>query len=116
MNRRSKNTIVVQSMILMSQLVCSIRQNPEEVGSNATESIDLLARQRQAGKEHKLRSSRYLYRFLAEGLAQIRSGLKVSLLTSRSRLNVCRPISEIQIRSRSFHFKLSRNTSEVCKL
>jgi hypothetical protein len=35
--------------------------NPEEVGSNASEGMDLVLRQEQAGKEQKLPSSMSLY-------------------------------------------------------
>jgi hypothetical protein len=36
------------------QLVFSIYQNPEEVGSNASEGLDLQAGQKDASKEKKL--------------------------------------------------------------
>jgi hypothetical protein len=41
----------------MSQLVFSRHQNAKEVGSNASEGMDLLARQEQAGKEQNLPAS-----------------------------------------------------------
>ena len=51
MNRKPKNPVVVQSTNLLSQLVFSMRWSPEEVGSNTTEGMDLLVRQKQASKE-----------------------------------------------------------------
>lgn len=56
----------------MSQLVFSRHWNPKEVVSNASEGIDLLQRQEQAGKEQNLPSSMSIYSLLEEGMAQIR--------------------------------------------
>ena len=72
----------------LSRLVISICSNPKEVGSNAREGMDLLARIEQAGKEQKLPSSMSLYRRPAEGMAWIIS-----------------PIQKIQIKIASSHFK-----------
>jgi hypothetical protein len=74
----------------MSQLVFSISWNPGEIGWDASEGIDLLARPGQAGKEQDRPSSLSLYRLLAEGGAQIRGssshlkrpGLKLCLFTT----------------------------------
>lgn len=46
--------------------------HPKEVGSNANERIDFLARGEQAGREQKLPSCMSLYRLPAEDMAQIR--------------------------------------------
>lgn len=62
------------------QKVFSILWNPEEVGSNISEGIDLLAIQEQATK---CKSSIYLYRLPTEGVTQIKG--------------VCLPISNVQI-------------------
>ena len=56
----------------MSLLVFSICWNPEEVGFNASEGMDVLARQEQVDKEQKLPSSTSLYRCPAEVMAQIK--------------------------------------------
>jgi hypothetical protein len=69
----------------MTPLVFSRCGNPEEVGSNASEGLDLLARGEQTGKEQKLPSFMSLYRLPAEGVPHIRgrfsqlkgSGLKM---------------------------------------
>lgn len=74
----------------MSQLVFSIHWNPDEVGSKASEGMDLLTRGGQASEEQNLPSSKPLYRLPAEGVAQIggmsfptsRSGLKEDLPAS----------------------------------
>lgn len=60
----------------MSQLVFGVQQNPQEVGSNASEGVDLLAGQHQACKGQRLSLSISLYRLLAEDVIQSRSGLK----------------------------------------
>jgi hypothetical protein len=70
MNRNSKNPIVVQSTNLISQLVFSMHWSPEEVSSNTSEEMDLLARQKQASKEQRLPSSISLYRLPAESVDQ----------------------------------------------
>lgn len=54
------------------ELVFSICWNLEEVGSNASEGMDLPARQEQAGKERKHPSSVLLYRLPAESVALIK--------------------------------------------
>ena len=64
----------------MTPLVFSRCGNPEEVGSNASEGLDLLARGEQTGKEQKLPSFMSLYRLPAEGMAQIKG---MFLLASR---------------------------------
>lgn len=46
--------------------------NPEETDSNASEGIDVLARQRQADKQQNLASYMSLYRILAKDMAQIK--------------------------------------------
>lgn len=51
----------------MSQLVFSVSL-PEEVGSNASEGMDLLAIQKQADKDQKLPSSISFNRLPAEGV------------------------------------------------
>ena len=56
---------------MQSQLIC-ICWNPEEVGSNASEGMDVLARQGQAGKEPKLASSMSLCKPPAESVTQIK--------------------------------------------
>ena len=48
--------------------VFGIIGNPKEIVSNASEGMDLLARQEQAGNEKKLPSSMSLYRLQAEGV------------------------------------------------
>ena len=74
----------------MSQLVFSIHGNPEEVGYNATEGIDLSAR--TSSKERASFLIPYpLYRLAPECMAWTkgisfllkRSGLKVNLTTSK---------------------------------
>lgn len=47
----------------MSLLVFSKHWNPEDVGCNASEGMDLLAKGEQAGKEQRLPSSMSLYGF-----------------------------------------------------
>jgi hypothetical protein len=71
----------------MSQLVFSRCWNPKEVGSNASEGMDL-PRCKQADKEQELPSSMSLYRFPAEDV-QVHSGLKVCLSNSSSGLKEC---------------------------
>lgn len=71
--------------------------DPEDIGFNASERTDLLARWEQAGNEKKLPSSMSLGRLPAESVTQIRnvfsqleqSGLKVCLPASRFRLKAC---------------------------
>jgi hypothetical protein len=58
----------------MSQLVFSICQNSKEVEFNASERMDFLARQEQAGKDQKVPSSMSFYRLPAEGMAQTIGG------------------------------------------
>jgi hypothetical protein len=80
----------------MSQLVFSIYLNTEEVGTYASERMNLLVRKEQAVKD--LPSPLSLYRLQEEGVANIsdriffpikRSRLKVCLPTSRSKLEAC---------------------------
>ena len=56
--------------LCVSQLVFSVCWNPKEAGSNASEGMDVLARQEQGEKEQKLPFSVSLYRLPAEGMAQ----------------------------------------------
>lgn len=58
----------------MSQLAFSTHWNPEEVGSNASEGMDLLKRREQAGKEQSFLLLHHLYRLPADGMAQIKGG------------------------------------------
>jgi hypothetical protein len=54
--------------------------NPEEVGFNTSEVMDVLAKQGKAGKKPNLSSSIVLYSFPAERVAQIKvmfSSLKI---------------------------------------
>jgi hypothetical protein len=90
----------------MSQLVFSKHWRAEEVGSYASEEMDLLARREQAGQEPKLPFPVSLHRLPAEGMAR----LKVCLPTPRSGSKVCvfTPTSKVQTRSGSTHFKSSR--------
>ena len=88
----------------MSHLVFSICQNHEVVGPNASEGIELLRRREKARKEQKLPSSMSLWKAWPR--------LEVGFPTSRFILKVHRPISKIQIRSASSHFKLSENFSQ----
>lgn len=66
-NRRSKIPVVFQSV--RSQLVSSTHWNPEEVGRNASEDMDLEARVRAS-----FILSSPLCRQQAEGVAQIKGG------------------------------------------
>lgn len=88
-NGRSKNRVVFQSMRLDVSLVFSMSQNPEEVGSIASEGVDLLVRMRANRQKKKaFFLCILLYRPLSEGVSQIkdvytllkRSGLKVYFL------------------------------------
>ena len=81
----------------MSQLVYSICWNSKEVGSNASEEMDLLARARASRQREKLPLSCPLSGLPAEGVAQIggrssyikRSGLKVCVFPPQgSRLEI----------------------------
>lgn len=104
MNRKSKNLEVAQCRVWMPQLVFSRHLNPRKVGSNASDGMDLLARQEQAGKEQNL-SSKSLYRLPAEGTAQIKdvsSHLKIQMI------GVWLLTSEAQNRSGFTHFKSSK--------
>ena len=56
----------------VSQMVLCICWNPEEVGSSASERVDVLVKQGQVGKEQNLPSSMSFYRLPAEGVAQIK--------------------------------------------
>lgn len=59
----------------MSQLVCCIYWSPVEVGSIASEGMDELTRQGQAGKEeinNPILPPLPLYKFPAEGMTQIK--------------------------------------------
>lgn len=78
MNGKSNNTVIAQSLKLdvSACLVFSIYWN-HEVNSNASDGMDLLGRQEQAGKEQNFPISMSLYILLAEGMAQIESGLKI---------------------------------------
>ena len=65
----------------MSQLVFSIHWNPEEVGSNASERMDLPARVRAKRQRANFLKPCPLYRLPTEGMAQnesISSYFKVS--------------------------------------
>ena len=84
----------------MPQLLFSMCWNPEEVGSNASEGMDLPARQEQAKRASSLLPCP-LYRQSAEGGAQITG--KFSHL-KRSGLKMCLRTSKIQIRSGPLHF------------
>jgi hypothetical protein len=77
----------------MSLLVFSKHWNPEDVGCNASEGMDLLAKGEQAGKEQRLPSSMSLYGFQQQVWPRLdldqrcvflpqRAGLEVDLLTS----------------------------------
>ena len=55
----------------MPLLIFSRHWNPEEVGSNASEGMDMLESQEQAGKEQSLSSSISLCSFPAEDPTQI---------------------------------------------
>jgi hypothetical protein len=44
---------------------------PREIGSNATEGMDLIARREQAGKEQKLPFSMSLFRLPVEGMCTL---------------------------------------------
>lgn len=74
-NRMSKNPVVSQVTRLLVS-VFNICWNFKEVASYPSEGKDLLARQKEAGKNKKLPCSSSLYRLSAEGGVQIRSGLK----------------------------------------
>ena len=73
----------------MSQLVFSIHQNPEEIGFNASEKINLPARVKSNRQKASVLLSCPLYGLPTEGVAQIKGGscclkgaeLKVSLTT-----------------------------------
>lgn len=56
----------------MPPLVFSTHQRPEEVGSNACQGMNLLARRKLVGQEQKCPPSVSFYRLLAEGVAHIR--------------------------------------------
>lgn len=50
--RKSRNQIVVPALRLgVSHMVLRVLQNPKEVGSNASEGIDVLTRKGQAGEK-----------------------------------------------------------------
>lgn len=72
----------------VSRLVLSVHQNPEEVGSHASEGMHLLSRQSRAFFFHS--------RLLAEGVTQVKD--KPFYL-------------QVWIRSGSSYFKLSKNSS-----
>lgn len=55
----------------MSQLVFSVRWDPEGIGSNDSEGIDLVAR---ASRQRELPSSLSLYRLPAGDVARIKRG------------------------------------------
>ena len=57
----------------MSQLVFSRCWKPKDVSANASEEMDLVLRQEQAGEANELPSSMSLDK-LAESMAQIRGG------------------------------------------
>jgi hypothetical protein len=78
-------------------LVLSRHWNSEEIVSNDSEEMDLLARPEQTGKKQKLPSSMSLYRLLAEGAAQIK-GMSFHL--------------KIQIKD--MHLSASTVVSKVC--
>jgi hypothetical protein len=95
MNRKVKNSIVAQSTRLDVSAGFQYLLESEEVGSNASEEIDSLARRGQTDKEQRLPFSMSLDRFPAEGVVKIKylqlrciflsqtSGLDVDLPTSR---------------------------------
>ena len=85
----------------MSQLVFSICWNPEEVGSNASEGMDLLARQEKQAKTKSisLLPCPFIVSLPAEGMAQIKyvsSHLKIPIISA------------------SFYFRFSKTLSLVC--
>jgi hypothetical protein len=55
-------------------VVFGIHWNPKEVGTSASEGMDILARREQAGKEKKLPSFMYICRLSSEVMSQIRGG------------------------------------------
>ena len=79
--------------------------NPKEVVFNVSEGMGVVTNQDRAGEEKKLPSSMTFHKLPAEGMAQIKCELKVD-----------HPTPKNWIRSRSFHFKLSRNHLKVCSL
>ena len=70
----------------MSQLVFSIHCNPEEVGSNASEGMDLLARQEQAGKEQNFLPPCPYTGFQRKSVAQVTCDLKIWIKGMHPRL------------------------------
>ena len=60
-----------------------------------------LVRQKQAGKKQQIPRKAW-------------PRLEVVLPTSRSGLKLCLPVSKSQFSSRPFHFKLSKNPSQMC--
>ena len=69
MNAKSTNPVVLYCWIF--QLVLSRHLNPESVGSNSGEVMDLRSRGKQAGNQLKLPPSTFFYRLPAEGIVQI---------------------------------------------
>jgi hypothetical protein len=88
----------------MSQLVFSIHWNPNKLGSNTQEVMDVLVRQVQSGKDQTLPSFVSLYRLPAEGVAQIRGGFSQ---LKWSQLKTCLfSVQKIQIKSMSSYLKV----------
>lgn len=83
----------------MTPLVFSRCGNPEEVGSNASEGLDLLARGEQTGKEQKLPSFMALDRLPAKDMAQIK-GVSSHLKDSEQKWVLS--------------LQLSKNPSQMC--
>ena len=73
-NVQGSSSFLIQISGWISQLVFSVHWNPEEVGSNASERMDLLAGKEHLGKEQKLPSSMSLYNLSGESMTQIRGG------------------------------------------
>lgn len=94
MNRKSNIQKLPSLQGWVSQQVFSRCWNLEEVGSSATEEMDLLTRLEQAGKEQKFPASLSLYRLPEECMVQIKG--------------LCLTLSKVWIRSGSTHFKPSK--------
>jgi hypothetical protein len=87
----------------MPQLVFNICWNAKDIGTNASEGMDMLARRGQAGKEEKLIAFKSLYRLPAEGMVQIES------VSSKVRIKgVYLFTSKIWTGSRFTHLKSSK--------
>lgn len=105
-NGKLNNTVVSQSIICMSLPVCSICGNPKEIGSSASEGMNVLSRHAE-GKQGKSKSIFPLSPCQAEGVAQNKGAS--SYLKIRIK-DVYLPTSRVRTRSGLIHFNPSKTT------